>query len=236
MATQDAQRGVGRNSGSTVDTRRDPIAEAGVDIRPLIAIVALGAFAILTWLIVSGTTFPFDQQLLDAAKGLNQYLPEWRGLSDSANLPLIAIGAGIVVYLLWTKQRSEALLVIVVLALVTAGSEAVKQLVARPRPPGFDNTYLGVVYSYPSGHVLEAVTIYGIIAVLVWRSRLPDVVRFAVPVVFTGIIALVAVARVAVGEHYPTDVLAGLLAGVGFVALFAWLTDVLARRRAAASQ
>lgn len=235
MATQDAQRGVGRSRGSTTAASSESVANAGVDVRPLIAIIALGAFAILTWLIASGTTFAVDQQLLDAAKGLGQYLPQWRGLSDSANLPLIAIGAGIVGYLLWTRQRDEAILVIVVLALVTAGSEAVKQLIARPRPPGFDNTYLGVVYSYPSGHVLEAVTIYGMIAVLVWRSALPKVVRVVVPVVFAVIIALVAVARVAVGEHYPTDVLAGLLAGIGFVALFAWLTDVLARRRAAAS-
>lgn len=206
-----------------------------LDARPLIAIVALAGFAVLTWLIATGTTFAFDQQLLDAAKGLGQYMPEWRGLSDSANLPLIAVGAGIVAYLLVTRQRSEAVLVIVILALVTAGSEAVKQLVARPRPPGSENHYLGVVFSYPSGHVLEAMTIYGMIAVLVWRSSLPRIVRIAVPIIFAVIIALVAIARVAVGEHYPTDVLAGLMAGVGFVALFSWLTDILARRRAASS-
>ena len=120
---------------------------------------------------------------------------------------------------------------ILVLAAVTAGSEAVKQAVARPRPPGFDNTYLGVVYSFPSGHVLEAVTIYGIIAVLVWRSSLPRIVRIVVPIVFAVIVVLVAVARVAVGEHYPSDVLAGLLGGIGFVALFALLTSLIASRR-----
>ena len=127
-------------------------------------------------------------------------------------------------------------MVIGILAAVTAGSEAIKQLVARPRPPGFNNTELGVVYSYPSGHVLEAVTIYGIIAVLVWRSSLPKAVRIAVPIVFTAIIILVAIARVAVGAHYPSDVLAGLLAGIGFVALFAWLTDIPAKRRAQTSE
>ena len=108
-------------------------------------------------------------------------------------------------------------------------------VVARPRPPGFDNTYLGAVYSFPSGHVLEAVTIYGIIAVLVWRSSLPTIVRVAVPIVLTAIVVLVAIARVATGEHFPSDVLASLLAGIGFVALFSWLTDLLARRRAAAA-
>ncbi len=209
--------------------------EPGIDPRPVIAALGLGGFAILTWLIASRTVLPFDAPLLDAAKGLGQYMPEWRGLSDSANLPLIAVGTAIIVWLLWRKQRGEALLVFMVLALVTAGSEAVKMVVARPRPPGFDNTYLGAVYSFPSGHVLEAVTIYGIIAVLVWRSSLPTIVRVAVPIVLTAIVVLVAIARVATGEHFPSDVLASLLAGIGFVALFSWLTDLLARRRAAAA-
>ena len=76
-------------------------------------------------------------------------------------------------------------------------------------------------------------TIYGIIAVLVWRSSLPKVVRVALPIIFAAIVVLVAIARVAVSEHYPSDVLAGLLAGIGFVALFSWFTDLLARRSAA---
>jgi membrane-associated phospholipid phosphatase len=242
MAAQDAQRGMERTgdratvAATTDEAGQRPKAAAGLDPRPFIALAGLGGFAVLTWLIVQKTNLPFDQQLLEAAKGLGQYMPEWRGLSDSANLPLIAVGAGIVIWLLWTKQRAEAVLVIVILALVTAGSEVVKLLVARPRPPGFDNTYLGAVYSFPSGHVLEAVTIYGIIAVLVWRSSLPRIIRVLVPLIFIAIVALVAVARVAVGEHYPSDVLAGLLAGIGFVALFSWLTDILAARRAGAQR
>jgi len=242
MAAQDAQRGMDRASGPTaVTTGRDDAhdnagANAGFDARPLIALLGLGGFAVLTGIVASRTALPFDQQLLDAAKGLSQYMPEWRGLSDSANVPLIAVGTAIVVWLLWTKQRSEALLAVVALASVTAGSEVVKLVIARPRPPGFNNTYLGAVYSFPSGHVLEAVTIYGIIAVLVWHSSLPKVVRVAVPIIFTAIVVLVAIARVAVGEHYPSDVLAGLLAGIGFVALFSWFTDLLAKRSTARSR
>jgi undecaprenyl-diphosphatase len=238
MGGRGAEQGVDQTRGAAaVGTAPDrERARGGIELRPWIALVCLGAFAILTGLVATGTVFPFDQPLLDGAKGLGQYMPEWRGLSDSANLPLIAIGAAIVGWLLWRRAWAEAGLVIVILGLVTAGSELVKQLVARPRPPGFQNTYLGVVYSYPSGHVLEAVTIYGIIAVLVWRSSLPRIVRIAVPVVFTVIIVLVAIARVAVGEHYPSDVLAGLLAGIGFVALFAWFTDLLADRRQRAAE
>jgi undecaprenyl-diphosphatase len=202
---------------------------------PFLAALGLGGFAIMTWLVASKVVFPFDQPLLDAAAGLGQYMVAWRDLSDSANLPLIVIGVGIVVFLLFRKQRAEALIVVGGLAAVTAGSEAIKQLVARPRPPGFDNNVVGVVYSFPSGHVLEAVTIYGIIAVLLWRSSAPTVIRVLVPILFAVIVVLVAIARVAVGAHYPSDVLAGFLGGIGVVALFAWLTGALTRRRASSS-
>ncbi len=202
---------------------------------PFLATIGIGGFAVLTWLVASKFVFPFDQPLLDAASGLGQYMVAWRDLSDSANLPLIAIGVAIVLFLLWRKQRAEALVVIGILAAITAGSEAVKELVARPRPPGFQNNELGVVYSFPSGHVLEALTIYGIIAVLLWRSSAPRIIRIVVPILFAAIVVMVAVARVAVGAHYPSDVLAGFLAGIGALAVFALLSGALARRRAARS-
>jgi undecaprenyl-diphosphatase len=203
---------------------------------PLIAAIGLGVFALMSWIIASKAAIPFDQPLLDSAKGLDQYMGFWRLLSDAANYPLIAIGIGIVVWLLIKRQGREAVLVVGVLAAVTAGSEGVKLLVARPRPPGDSSTYLGAVYSYPSGHILEAVTIYGIIAVLLWRSSAPKAVRVVVPVLFVVLIALTAVARVAVNEHYPSDVLASLFGGVGVLALFAWFTDILARRDRSKSQ
>jgi undecaprenyl-diphosphatase len=235
MAAQDAEHGIDRTRPGTQEGGERTDAEAsktGFDIRPLIGLIGLGGFAVMTVLIVSKVAIPFDQQIFDAAQGLGQYMTAWQDLSQSANLPLIAIGAAIVLWLLYKRQWREAILVIVVLALVTAGSEAVKVLVARPRPPGYNSSVLGVVYSFPSGHVLEAITIYGIIAVLVWRSSLAKAVRVSVPIIFTIIIVLVAIARVATGDHYPSDVLAGALAGVGFVALFSWLTDLLARRSA----
>ena len=66
---------------------------------------------------------------------------------------------------------------ILVLVAVTAGSELVKQLVAAPGPR-VRCLVPGVVYSYPSGHVLEALTIFGIIAILLWRTgRYPLLAR-----------------------------------------------------------
>jgi undecaprenyl-diphosphatase len=198
---------------------------------PIVAALGLGGFALMAALIAGQAVFPFDQPLLDAGQRLSPHMDAWRGLSDSANFPLIAVGIAIVLGLLLFRRWRAAIVVVVLLIAVTAGSEIVKQLVARPRPPGYDESTLGIVYSFPSGHVLEAVTMYGIIAVLVWRSSLSTALRVLIPVIFTVIVILVAIARVAVAAHYPSDVLASALGGLGCVALFAWTTTILERGR-----
>jgi membrane-associated phospholipid phosphatase len=129
-----------------------------------------------------------------------------------------------VAWLFLTKRRREALLVLLMLAAVTAGSEGVKQLVGRPRPSGTGDGIPGVVYSYPSGHMLEVLTILGLVAVRSWRSARPEWLRLAA-VVLVGIeVVLVGIARLALNAHYPSDVLASVFGGVGVLGLYAWMT------------
>jgi undecaprenyl-diphosphatase len=90
----------------------------------------------------------------------------------------------------------------------------------RPRPfVGNRRVRLGAVpldrYSFPSGHTLHAV---GFTAVAVWHF--PALALLLVPFA-----VLVALSRVVLGLHYPTDVAAGALLG----ALIAWGTTLLAR-------
>ncbi|HEX6945130.1 MAG TPA: phosphatase PAP2 family protein [Casimicrobiaceae bacterium] len=203
------------------DTHDDAGAHASTIAWTLAAVVGLGGFALLTALLAMHVTVPFDQPLMDLARPYLAYKDVWNAISQAANFPLVAIGLGIVAWLAWRRRRREALLVFLVLASATAGSEAVKQLTHRERPPGSDTVVPGVVYSYPSGHTLEVLTIFGIITLLVWRSDAPRAVKVAVLAFTVLFVAAVCVARVAINAHYPSDVLGGLLGGIGVLALFA---------------
>jgi undecaprenyl-diphosphatase len=190
----------------------------------VLALLGLGGFALLTVAVASKVVLPFDQPMLDLARQWQAWAPLWRVISESANIPLVVIGFAIVIWLFVTKRRREALLVLLLLAAITAGSEGVKQLVARPRPEGTDPNIPGVVYSYPSGHVLEALVIFGIITIRSWRSSWPLPARVAIAVLVAIEVLLVGLARVALNAHYPSDVLAGLLGGFGVLGLYTWLT------------
>lgn len=73
-------------------------------------------------------------------------------------------------------------------------------------------------YSFPSGHTLHAVAFGALLAA--WYPLLtPLLAAFA---------TLVAVSRVALGVHYPSDVLAGALIGLSSAGLLLWLAAPLA--------
>lgn len=98
---------------------------------------------------------------------------------------------------------------------------AVKQLVARPRPPAADALVATTNSSFPSGHAVQAVAAWGILAfLLVARGR--GRLRLVAPVGAAVVVAVVGFSRLYLGAHWLTDVLAGSALGG------AWLAFVLA--------
>jgi len=193
----------------------------------------LVAFAAITIEMLNHVSWPFDQSILATVRPWVGDGTIWRVLSESANIPLIVIGVGMVLVLFFTHRRREAVLVALLLIAVTAGSEGIKQLVARPRPEGTDPNIPGVVYSFPSGHVLEALVIFGVIAIHVLRSHLSRVVAAIAAVAVIVDAFLVGLSRVVLNAHWPSDAMASLIAGAGVLGIYGLLThgDAWATKR-----
>jgi undecaprenyl-diphosphatase len=89
--------------------------------------------------------------------------------------------------------------------------------------------------SYPSGHTILFVT-YGVVLMLCLVYRfLPRSVRPAGWGIVIVLLAIGAISRMYSGAHWPTDVLAGLLIGGGwltFVMSINWISDGVLRRPA----
>lgn len=94
----------------------------------------------------------------------------------------------------------------------------VSRLVGRARPDLPDLTSgLPVGASWPSGHVAAAVAVYGsLAAIIVTTTTRP--LRWAVLALPVVAALLVGIARVYQAAHYPTDVLAGALLGLTWLA------------------
>jgi membrane-associated phospholipid phosphatase len=191
----------------------------------LLAFLGLLGVAVTTVLVADHATDAIDKPLLAWAVAAGSGLDGlWNALSTFGNYPMIPIAIAFVLWLFWTRERREAVVVIAILVVVSIATELVKGAIARPRPLGSAPAILGLIYSYPSGHSLEDVMILGMVAVRLWRSAQARWLKvgFAVLVVAESI--LVGFARLALQVHYPSDILAGYFGGLAALGTYAWAT------------
>ena len=103
-------------------------------------------------------------------------------------------------------------------------STALKMLARRPRPAQADAIEVVAAplrdTSFPSGHVLTYVGVYGFLAHLVEAQVGPAWPRRAGVAALVGLVGLVGPSRVQQGHHWPSDVLASYLLGLPLLALY----------------
>ena len=195
---------------------------AGRDPWPWVGLACAVAFLALGVLVVRRGGLAFDDPVIAFLKGLAIPIRFWEACTFCGGALLLFVGTAMVLVAALTGHLRLALIVAVVLIAAALFTDAVKDYVARPRPPG-EPVVFAPGYSFPSGHALNSTATYGVLAVIAWRSRLPLTVRRVAVVACVTIPVLVGLSRIVLGVHYPTDVLAGWLAGIAFVALAATL-------------
>ena len=131
-----------------------------------------------------------------------------------------AMGAAVVLgvvgsVLLWGRCRAFAYTVPIVIAGGFATDIAIKLIVARPRPP---QPLIGTgLSSFPSGHVILTAIVLGLlppVVLIVTGSR--RWFRIAISAMAVGV-PLVAVSRINLGAHWPSDVLASVFIGAALL-------------------
>jgi undecaprenyl-diphosphatase len=95
-----------------------------------------------------------------------------------------------------------------------------KAIVARPRPPVHRLEHVSST-SFPSGHATESTAFFLVLAAVLCAGVVPSWARRLVAATTLVVIAAVALSRVYLGVHYPTDVLAGMLLGAAWATITA---------------
>lgn len=87
-----------------------------------------------------------------------------------------------------------------------------KLFFAKPRPQLWTPLVVEPSYSFPSGHALGSVVVYGFLAFLL-ASRYPNYRRVIYPIAIV-MMGAIGLSRLFLGVHYPTDVIAGYAVGL----------------------
>jgi undecaprenyl-diphosphatase len=204
----------------------------------LIAIVALSvAFVAMTIAITAGAFAALDHQVGDAMHniwqeslhGLFQLIAELGGLELTT---ILMVG---LFFYLWRGGFGADALVVLAFAGAVALELVYKELFFHPGPPRSlshpDGPSLteailggGLGNSFPSGHMVRAVVVYGLLAFVIRRLSPSRVVRLLALPVAILIIVGVAFDRLYLDVHWESDVIGGLLlGGIALLAATVWL-------------
>ncbi|HYI23975.1 MAG TPA: phosphatase PAP2 family protein [Thermomicrobiales bacterium] len=101
-------------------------------------------------------------------------------------------------------------------------SFSVKRAMRRPRPTGADSAIRVVSAniggsSFPSGHVLNYIGVYGFLAYLAHTWIRPVAVRRTIVGLLVSLVSLVGPSRVYLGHHWFTDVTASYMLGTTYL-------------------
>ena len=215
--------------------------------RPLFALLALLAVVIGVWGFIEiadevqeDEVRTLDVRLLqalrDPANPAELRGPEWledaaRDVTALGSIVVLTLFTAITVIYLWLQRiRRGALLA---LGAVCGGMllySTLKQGFARVRPIEVPALIEISTHSFPSGHSTISAVVYLSLAVVLALREPRLLMRGYIVAMGIAIAFLIGWSRVALGVHYPTDVLAGWSLGLAWAAA-CWLILLWLHRR-----
>jgi undecaprenyl-diphosphatase len=152
---------------------------------------------------------------------LNAAMKAFTFLGDRWTM-LAMVALAVTFFFLWGRRRT-AVIVLLGSLLGIGISEGCKHVVKRPRPDvAWKLVERPRTPSFPSGHSLNSMAILGAIALTLSHTLQRRGVRWLVIALGLGLPLLIGVSRSYLGVHYPSDVLAGLTAGLACALLTFW--------------
>lgn len=204
-------------------TEVPPVRRRRTQVFQIALMLSLGLFAVLAVLARGAAYFPLDLTISQLLQSLRSpffhalmVAITWLGYMPQAVVVLLLPA----VLAWWLGYRWEAAMIVASGLGVVVINTVVKLVVARPRPP---DTLVEVyntlsTNSFPSGHVMFAVGLFGFLLFLAFTLLRRSVLRTLLLTLFALLIGLMGISRVYVGEHWASDVLGAYLLGMPVLA------------------
>jgi len=158
-------------------------------------------------------------------------------LGDTWTLILVVVSV-LLALLACTRRRREGVCLAALWLGCTAGGALLNFLlkdVFQRQRPSLAAIQVGG-WSFPSGHAMGAMVVYGMLAYLLLRVVRRPAVRKLIVAGAVLLVGLIGFSRVYLGAHWVSDVLGGWTAGAVWLALCISLAETLRRQRGASGE
>lgn len=201
------------------------------NITIIISFVILVVAFVLVAFTAKERLFSFDMPVLEFLKGLRSSILTnvFELLSVFADTKTVIVICALLLFIPWTRYNLGIPLSIAALATALIGS-LIKGLIERTRPP--EELWLVNVdtYSFPSGHSTAGLVFYFFLGLLILRffySKRLYFKGYISMILAVLLVAGIALSRLYLGVHYPSDVIGGLLLGSSLLIFFITIYDAI---------
>ncbi len=198
----------------------------------LIALFCSYCFIELADEVQEGDTQTFDEWVLRSLRQESDpAIPKGPVWLREASLDITALGSpavlslavlGVAGFLGLQRRRREILLILVATTSGFLAMSLLKRVIERERPTIVPHLREVTEMSFPSGHAMLSAIVYLTIGILLTQVVPGRLAKFYCLLYGMVLSVLVGASRVYLGVHYPTDVLAGWMAGIAW-ALGWWI-------------
>jgi len=198
---------------------------------------AAAALALFLWLaqfVADKAAVPFDASVRDwAHTHSSPALTNFMRLMSLIGSPALLVALSLIAFVIllhvahWPR---EALLFLITMAGGFVLDGVLKVVFHRARPPSYFGTPEPNSYSFPSGHALFSVCLWGSLALFAGQRVRAAAARAAIYAGAVLLPSLIGYSRIYLGVHYPSDVIASYAAAIVWVATVGCTNRLIERR------
>jgi len=143
-----------------------------------------------------------------------------RAVTTTGGALAVSLLTAVIVGVLWRRRHRFAVSAIVAVAGGALMVNLMKDRFGRIRPPA-ENALVTLPgsLSFPSGHSMSSLCVAGVLTYLTLRSAMRPTVKAAIIAGLVLWAVAVGLSRIYLGVHWPSDVAASWLLGMGWLAL-----------------
>lgn len=179
------------------------------------SILSFTCFVIITILLYTNNLSGIDNLLYNNIMSVRSTLLDFFfiNITKLCN-PLFIMIASILLLLILRKDNRMFFGINTIATIIT--NQVIKRLIRRPRPNHIRLIKEGG-FSYPSGHAMISIALYGFLIYLVMKKIKNKYLKISLLTLLIFIILLVGISRVYLGVHYPTDIISGYLLSISII-------------------
>lgn len=182
----------------------------------ILLIVPVVTFLILASEISGHRSLIFDEPILlfihsFTSPLLNTFFMTITHLGDSVIMLIVAMILAI--YFAYKRVYQKALILVFSMGGIVVANTILKFLFQRDRPTLWQHIVSETNFSFPSGHAMVSAGFAVVLIVLCWNTKYR---RLTIVLAAVGTL-LVALSRLYLGVHYPSDILAGWCVSLAWV-------------------